>query len=80
MRVYHHLNNKRLAHYLSVVIKDDPQGFMVVSFMSTIHVNKETTLPFSFSASFSDHAILCDRDVVRKFMEYYGPDGFSLFQ
>lgn len=78
MNTYKYLNGEKLASYLSVRInKVDDSKY--VTYLSEIHTNKEVKLTFSFSSSFSDAQILKDNDVMRKFIECYGADGFSRF-
>lgn len=73
---YNRLGNNLLKPFYSVkIVKQQSTDGSInkhVEFHSTIHKNMPVKLTFCFSDSFSDSAILNDRDVITKFINHFG--------
>lgn len=70
---YSRLGKFRLMDWHTVKITHDPNTESKhVTFTSTIHVNRESTLTYCFSDTFTDSQILNDRDVMTSFINMYG--------
>ena len=82
MSTYTSLRGRPLLHFYSIDIESDGETQRVF-FNSTIHVNKRTELPTSYSQDFSHNKILWDPSLIQQINDRYGkvtkPDPESPF-
>lgn len=71
MRMYNFVGDITLPSYLKVQVETRGESKYVI-FHSQIHVNATKEIPFCFSSEFTDLEILKMRDVVTKYINYYG--------
>ncbi|MGG4902356.1 hypothetical protein ACLPBM_24890, partial [Escherichia coli] len=63
-KVYNAIKGQTLQHWLKIAIKRDENGDATVELRSTIHVNRVSTLSFSWGKEFTDADILNDADLL----------------
>ncbi|EJO6880493.1 hypothetical protein NRU31_003980 [Salmonella enterica] len=76
-KVYNAVKGQTLQHWLTIVIKRDESGTATVELHSTIHVNRISTLSFSWGKEFTDADILNDNDLLRVIYQKYGREIFT---
>lgn len=75
--VYNTLKGEQLQHWLTIAIDRNENGTATVTTCSTIHVNREVPVTFSWGKEFSDADILNDKDLIRVVYERYGFEIFT---
>ena len=75
MPTYHVLGGKRLQHWYGIRI-DQSDDCKTVTFCSSIHVNREVAVSFSYDATFTDWEILRDRSLVSWAIRRYSSNIF----
>ncbi|HFV9797655.1 TPA: hypothetical protein ACIAOQ_001169 [Salmonella enterica subsp. enterica serovar 6,7:-:-] len=76
-KVYNAIKGQTLQHWLTIAIKRDENGDATVELRSTIHVNRVSTLSFSWGKEFTDGDILNDSDLLRVIYQKYGREIFT---
>ncbi|AGO15165.1 hypothetical protein [Salmonella phage STP-2] len=76
-KVYNAIKGQTLQHWLTIAIKRDENGDATVELRSTIHVNRVSTLSFSWGKEFTDADILNDADLLRVIYQKYGREIFT---
>ncbi|EAW5620951.1 hypothetical protein FFZ91_13680 [Salmonella enterica] len=76
-KVYNAIKGQTLQHWLTIAIKRDENGDATVELRSTIHVNRVSTLSFSWGKEFTDADILNDNDLLRVIYQKYGHEIFT---
>ncbi|AXY84921.1 hypothetical protein PCY83_004078 [Salmonella enterica] len=76
-KVYNAIKGQTLQHWLKIAIKRDENGDATVELRSTIHVNRVSTLSFSWGKEFTDADILNDADLLRVIYQKYGREIFT---
>lgn len=74
-RKYHSLGSKQLRDWIHVEIEDNGES-KTVTFVSKFHVGNRFPNAYSYSADFTDHEILCDRQLTETCVRKFGPDVF----
>ncbi|ENU9534260.1 hypothetical protein ACE2XM_004373 [Salmonella enterica] len=76
-KVYNAIKGQTLQHWLKIAIKRDENGDATVELRSTIHVNRVSTLSFSWGKEFTDADILNGADLLRVIYQKYGREIFT---
>ena len=72
IRTYDYFAGKKLATRKQIEIEETPGGDKVITIIAPLYLNKRLKVPFCFSGSWTDEAILRDHDLGTFLINRYG--------